>query len=233
MNTETNTIHSTTQQTLHIMIDIETGGLVPGSSIFSIGAVAFALTLPEHMCRLLPDDMETTFYARINRKSCEQRGLIEYAETMEWWEAQDEDIRIEAFTGEAPISIALSQLSTFISSFRGKGYKIDLWCKQNNFDFSLLEAAYKKCEQVVPWTFRELRDCRTVFQLFTDCESLMPVHLNKHNALSDAAYQALCMNFILEQLADAALLPDFQFLIPWDIEAEVECEDEEGDNNGE
>jgi len=190
-------------QTINIMIDIETGGLVPGSSIFSIGACYFALSAKGPY---LPESLAHSFYSVIDRASCKEVGLAEYAETMEWWGKQAEEARMSTLYGRVPVKTALTDLATYITEAREAGYKVLLWCKQNNFDFSLLEAAYKACDIDLPWTFRELRDCRTVFEMFScyfaaGTEDALTKGITKHNALDDAVHQARKMEHLLKWLA--------------------------------
>ena len=197
-------------QTFNIMIDIETGGLVPGSSIFAIGACYFALSAngPE-----LPLKLAHSFFSAVDRTTCKESGLIEYAETMEWWDRQSEEARLSTLYGRVPLKTALTDLATYITDAREVGYKVQLWCKQNNFDFSILEAAYKACDMGIPWTFRELRDCRTVFEVFAiwytqEFEKALKEGCITHNALGDAIYQARKMEYILEQLSFLDALGD-------------------------
>ena len=53
---------------VHVMLDLESWGTLPGSALRSIGATTFS---PYGDCHT-----EKTFYANIDRESCECAGLV-------------------------------------------------------------------------------------------------------------------------------------------------------------
>ncbi len=159
----------------HIMIDIETLGTLPGSVILSIGA-----------CTL---DMNFKFYQTIDPDSCVKAGLSADINTMRWWDSQEDKIREEAFSGTIPLLNSLLNLNGWIELVRGdKSDELNFWCNGASFDFPLLNVAYNKVDVKPMWNYFELRDYRTLKNLYPDV--LMMRHKDKHNALADAIAQA-------------------------------------------
>ena len=172
----------------NVMIDIETLGLTPGSSILSIGAAYFTTNEKFNDVRFyspIPD-----FYVTIDRYSCIALGLIEDSNTISWWNKQSAEARADAFSGTDIIVSALLKLSSYIKDLEnGLGHKVIVWANGANFDFPLLEAAYNLALLPIPWRYHNVRCYRTLKALATvDETSFQGV---KHNALADAKHQAV------------------------------------------
>lgn len=160
---------------MDISIDIETLGTKPGSVILSIGAVAFDRN----------GSVEDTkpFYAAIDLEDSLRLGMTTDAATIKWWLTQDQLPRQQAFSGTEELKNVLADLRTFIK-LRTPEF---IWAKPPSFDISLLESAFEIVGLELPWTFRQPRDCRTLFYL-TDTHQ--PEYGTAHNALDDAISQA-------------------------------------------
>jgi hypothetical protein len=154
------------------MLDIETLGIEPGAAICSIGACTFDV-----------DGVGETFEVSVDLESCQERGLMIDADTLQWWLEQDEAAR-EILTGGVPLATALSELRDFLETH---AYD-ELWANSPKFDMAHLEAAYEALDWPVPWEFFRLRDVRTITELPGAVE--LEHEGTEHDALDDAIHQA-------------------------------------------
>lgn len=135
------------------MIDIETLDTTPTAVILSIGAAVFD---PETFI------ISDSFLYKVNGQSCLDLGMTVSFKTIQWWMEQDREAQIVSFsTPDGSISNALWQLSQFI----GKSLPEIIWAQGPQFDIIILENAYRMAKKPVPWTYRQIKDCRTVIDL--------------------------------------------------------------------
>lgn len=160
----------------HIMIDIETLGILPGSAILSIGA-----------CTL---DMNYKFYQTIDPDSCVKVGLTTSIDTMRWWDMQESKVREETFSGTTPLLNSLLSFNGWVELIRDGtlNKELNFWCNGASFDFPILDVAYSKINVKPMWNYFELMDYRTLKNLYPNV--LLKKHKDKHNALADAIAQA-------------------------------------------
>lgn len=168
---------------LSVMLDLETLGTRPGSTILSIGAVTFGEDE-----NAIP---ASTFYYEIKRESCRTAGLVEDKETVRWWDNRRETPAYEIFSErrQAKAVTLLDALVLFhiwYSNLTLGGTII--WSNGADFDVPLLSEAYHLAGGKAPWGFRDVRCYRTLKNLFP------AVRLTQvgeaHNALDDARTQA-------------------------------------------
>lgn len=164
---------------VHVMFDLETLGLTPGSAIVSIGAAAFYPTLD--------GTAEPSFYQVIDVMSCILAGLTVSSDTAEWWSKQSSAAKA-ALQGQStmPLSLALESFSSWLSQFD----EPPLWSNGPASDVAWLEAAYRAVGLPVPWRYSQARDLRTI----REAAGLTNLSLERqgfveHNALHDALYQ--------------------------------------------
>lgn len=159
----------------HIMHDLESLGLEPGSVIRSIGAVVFD---PFSAAQ------GETFYVNIDQTSCESFGLVTDPGTEAWWQ---DPARAEALAAvlidPKPLPDALAAFTDFYQAQDGHR----LWCQGPSFDAALLGAAYQAAGMKPPWAYNAPRDTRTVYDMagFKPDSSKVA-----HHALADARDQA-------------------------------------------
>jgi hypothetical protein len=155
-----------------VMVDLETLGLEPGSSILSIGAVRFDTNG-------IVDGQ--TFYRNVSLESCTDAGLEIDVSTLDWWLNQDGDVQ-GILTGGERLSKVLFAFSRFYDDAD------EIWAFSPSFDCAILSEAYAAVDETEPWTYRDERDCRTLASLpvWPDNEQ----EGNEHDALDDAIYQA-------------------------------------------
>jgi len=156
------------------MIDLETMGTTPGSAIVSIGAVLFD---PRY-----GKVSDKTFYQELDWK--DQDRLI-CPDTVKWWKDQSEEAR-SAQHGLDSLEDSLEDLATWLP----KDCKV--WGNGATFDISMLEDAYLKLGIGIPWKFWNIRDCRTVLDMYESKRGGFGKKTGGvlHNALDDAKYQA-------------------------------------------
>jgi hypothetical protein len=161
-----------------IMIDLETLDVLPSATILTIGAVKFDPFGDEHS-----DPKMEKLYMKVDVDSCDRIGASVSNSTLEWWANQSAAAQADAFDPNDRVSIeeALAKLYKFC--WGGKR----VWSHGAGFDVIILEWYFRKIEKAIPWSFWEVRDTRTLFDLGINPNR---VAVTAHNALADAVDQA-------------------------------------------
>lgn len=191
----------------HVMVDIETMGNRSKAAIVSIGAVKFDPS---------SEGLGDQFYCLVDLQSCLNAGLEVDASTIMWWLNQSPEAR-EALNPRDRWGIsrrcfdlrdALTQLGEWFSAPSGVTY---IWGHGATFDPVILSNAYWALGMRAPWSFRDVRDTRTLFDLSgpVPTEGLLigDSDLVEHHALYDAKKQALMVQFAYKKLNVGAQLP--------------------------
>lgn len=185
----------------HCMVDIETLASSPDAAIIAIGATTFDPSGSG------PID---TFYCAVDGKSAQQYGSID-AQTIAWWFDQTQAAR-DAWIRHQPKLFLPEALLLLDHFYRGKeeirtgvwaGAKepcARMWSHGATFDAVVLAHAYKAVGLPMPWGFRDVRDTRTLFELFPP---EWPTNLDKHNALADAVAQTIAVQSSLARYEKA------------------------------
>ena len=163
----------------HVMIDLETMSTRPHGAIVSIGAVKFDP-------RFNMINRKDTFYIELD---WEDQGRTIDPDTLEWWGKQSAQAR-SALDGLDDLGSALVVLSKWLPK------DVKVWGNGSTFDISFLENAYEQLGMKIPWQFWNVRDCRTVLDMY-ECKRggfNKKVGPGAHNALSDALYQSQYIN---------------------------------------
>lgn len=171
-----------------IMIDLETLDVLPTATVLTIGAVKFdpfGDDVSEPSC--------DKFYVKIDIDSCDRLGCTVSQDTLNWWSNQSKEAQEAAFDPEGRIDIhdALNQLYKFCWGAKR------VWSHGVGFDVIILEHLFRKVEKAVPWSFWEVRDTRTLFDLGIN-PNRPPVL--KHHALEDAWNQAVGVQNVFKAL---------------------------------
>jgi hypothetical protein len=174
------------------MIDLETMGTRFDAPILSIGAVFFNPATGK---------LGDTFYASVDIESALEHGKLSGA-TLKWWMGQGDAARKSAVEGVHTLPRALDMFATW---YRGGSGQPAVWGNGATFDISILEYAYMKSGQPVPWPYYNVRDCRTI----KDIGSCLNVDTAvtsgvAHNALDDAVSQAKWVSAIWQGLIGGA-----------------------------
>lgn len=161
----------------HCMIDLETMGLNEDAPIVSIGAVIFD---PRHF-----KVSNETFYVELDWRS---QGRCEPdSETKLWWSNQSNEAKI-SLEGKGVLEDALFDLQLFMPSS-----DVKVWGNGPTFDITKLDHAYRQHNMDVPWKFWNIRDCRTIRDIYESKRGGLSVNgdtSGAHNALQDAVVQA-------------------------------------------
>ena len=168
----------------HLMIDMETMAVSPNAVVLSLGAVHF---------NPYSQGYGEKIYFKIDLDDQDKLGREIDPETIKWWGRQDPAIMEEAFSeeGRIPLVDAMDQFHKFAwgcSAF---------WSHGATFDLVIIENIYRQLGKPLPWSYWQLRDTRTLFDLGFDPD--MPQG-SKHDALQDAIRQAVGVQNIYSKM---------------------------------
>ena len=174
------------------MIDLETLDVLPSATILTVGAVKF----DPFGAELSEPSMEK-FYVRVDVDSCDALGATVSQATLDWWASQSKEAQEEAFDPNNRIHItdAMNQLYKFCWGAKR------VWSHGAGFDVVILEQYFRKIGKAIPWSFWEVRDTRTIFDIGINPER--PPVL-KHHALEDAWNQAVGVQNVYNRLRSAS-----------------------------
>jgi hypothetical protein len=162
-----------------VMLDLETLDVLPTATVLTIGAVKFdpfGDDVNEPKCE--------RFYVKVDIDSCDRLGCTVSQATLDWWANQSKEAQEEAFSpdGRIPITEAMERLYKFCWGTKR------VWSHGAGFDVIICEHLFRKIGKAIPWSFWEVRDTRTLFDLGIN-PNRPPVL--KHHALEDAWNQAV------------------------------------------
>ena len=170
-----------------IMIDMETLGFHPDTTVLTVGAVHFD---PYDISK----EPDHPFYVRLNVDEQSALGRTTDESTIEWWGNQPQSAQDEAMSDENRIGLIdfTVQLNKYLVG-------VDkIWANGPTFDIVILENLYRMLNTPVPWQFWQVRDSRTIYDLGDD--SLKKNNTSAHNALADAFCQAKAVQAIYAEL---------------------------------
>ena len=170
---------------MDIMIDIETLSKRNNAVIVSVGAVLFN---PRN------GGLGESIYIALDwHQQIMQRRHIS-KKTLKWWDEQKED----APQGSGKVGMLFGKLATL---FEVSSEVIYVWFRGPDFDKVKLEHLARQFGHKVPWTYKQVRDSRTLDIFGVKRERSEPTH----NALDDAKEQALDVIYILDRVRDVGL----------------------------
>jgi 3' exoribonuclease, RNase T-like len=175
----------------HVMLDLETWGTAPYSTIIMIGACVFD-PYAEQQDKIITDRFEVAI-APVNA------GLRVDAETLMWWMDRERDEARREWWHMPKVSphVALDGFSDWLTLGHDAN-ELRIWGNGAGFDNVLLRQAYEINSREVPWNFRHDRCFRTLRSLLTLEEGQ---YLGtQHTALADAENQAIRANQIVRKL---------------------------------
>ena len=120
--------------------------------------------------------------------------------TIQWWEEQDEHVRMKMFSGMISPWEACQQLVDFFDVYNKCK---EVWANPPQFDHVILRHLFDECGVKCPWHYRVERDFRTLkaiaHQHSIDYQRAYE-GIDKHDALSDAMAQAHAVMIIEKEL---------------------------------
>lgn len=141
--------------TTHMMVDLETLGVVPGSAILSIGAVVWHENI----------GTVATLHVRVELLSCLLEGMTINPDTVRWWREQalGNPSALDSLRAEPPVPLeeALQALSDLWVNSGAE----TLWGNGAAADPVWLEDAYHRCGIQVPWRYSQVRCYRTAMAI--------------------------------------------------------------------
>ena len=170
-----------------LMVDIETLGTGQNSVITQIGACYFDRHTAE---------VKETFLVNVQIQDCLNHGLGVDAGALKFWFGEIFKRGTPTFLKEPlPLSSALGQLKQFAEIHT----EAPIW-SHACFDFGRLDDGYGKLGQKLGFSYRRLRDIRTLVDLSGIKRTDMPKEDKTHDALDDCKrqvrYCTQCFNFI-------------------------------------
>lgn len=183
---------------MDFMLDIETLGTKPGAVVLAAGCVAFDRETGEE---------KDVFYTGIGVVDSRKHGLYIDPETMLWWFKQSPEAQRAAFIDcpRYPLKRAVEEFKEWWIKNQTKDNCV--WCQGLDFDVPIWSRAMAAVDERPPWSFWNVRDTRTVYDLAElDYQSVPRVGV-EHNALADARHQVRCLRMALERL-----VPEDDFL---------------------
>lgn len=164
----------------HVMIDLETLGTKSNSVVTSIAAVEFNLKTGE---------IGRQFHQNISIKSSVDAGLEINPDTIEWWMNQSDEARTGLFNNVKTLKETLYLFRLFLNDIGQEN--LSVWGNSNRFDLGLLENAYSKFNQVVPWKYTLERDVRTLVSFNPDIKKNEVRTGTAHDPISDCLFQII------------------------------------------
>lgn len=176
----------------HVMLDLETWGTSPYSTIISIGACEFD-PYAEEKDTVITDRFEVAIEPT-------NAGLRVDASTLVWWLAPERDAARAVWWGMPKVALreALDGFADWLRSLSNSEDGLRIWGNGAGFDNVLLRQAYEVSSREVPWSFRHDRCFRTLRTLLTIEEGQFLG--TAHTALADAENQAIRANQIVRKL---------------------------------
>jgi len=166
------------------MVDLETMAVSPNAVILTLGAVHF---------NPYGNGYSDKLYLKFSIDDQDALGREVDENTLSWWAKQDKAIMEEAFSPDDRVPVADA-----IDRFHKFAWGCDtFWSHGSIFDIVIIENLYKQLNRTPPWSFWQIRDTRTLFDLGWDPD--MPQG-GKHDALQDAIRQAAGVQNIYTKL---------------------------------
>jgi hypothetical protein len=185
-----------------IMIDMETLDVLPSATILTIGAVKF-----DPFGDDVNEPQMDKFYVKVDIDSCDKLGCTVSPSTLDWWSKQEQAAQDEAFSPDGRIDIvdAMNQLYKFCWGAKR------IWSHGAGFDVTICEHLFRKIGKAIPWSFWEVRDTRTIFDIGIN-PNRPPVL--KHHALEDAWNQAVGVQNVYKTLRSSTM-SDGNYISPF------------------
>lgn len=173
---------------LHITFDLETLGTNSTAPIVQIGAVKFTKggkILDKFLRNIAPDSLQKYDFD------------VEYR-TIYWWLNRDKEV-IDTVFGEDNKYTNIQKAMYDFLNWVGEDNKHGTVWSHATFDPPILKNTLKTVGVAMPFHYRAWKDIRTLTRIVGSTgEEIKPRVSMKHNALSDAVYQAGYISQLLQ-----------------------------------
>jgi len=177
------------------MIDLETLATSPDAAILTIGAVKF-----DPFGNDVDFEEKDKFYVKVDLDSCNDLNLTVSEDTLNWWATQSKEAQEEAFNSEGRIHIE----DAFAGLYKFCWGSQRVWSNGAGFDVVICETVFNRIHKAIPWSYWQVRDVRTMFDLGIDPKR--PA-VTAHNALEDAIAQAISIQNVCRKLKEHEINP--------------------------
>jgi len=162
-----------------LMIDFETLGQTPSTTVISVGAVFFDPVTGQK---------GPTFYMAFDVDEQIKRGRSIDGSTLKWWMSQSGAAK-KVFNEKAqPAKEVLELFSKWVLS-NNTVSKIYPWGNGSSFDISIFEDLFRMYDVKCPWLYYNVFDVRTFKRFIANGAKVEKTGVD-HNALDDAQAQA-------------------------------------------
>lgn len=195
-------------QTIDIMLDLETLGNQNCPVLIQLSAVAFNLETKE---------IYGQYNSLISPQSCVKAKLQSDGSTVDWWLQQEmsvvKKVFVDAVTSGKDLSVTLDEFTLFVNNLK-KTYQTEevlIWGNGMLADNRWILSAYNAVKKEPPWCFWQDQDVRTMVNLGHrllnfDPKKDIPFEGEKHNAIDDCKHQIKYICAIYEKLVKLLLV---------------------------
>lgn len=184
---------------VHIMVDLETFGVVASSAILSIGACTFDLD-----CHI----PQQTFYRVLDIEK--MNGTFDPS-TIKFWLEQAFKGNMPPLDGTHSWHEAIKDFCDWVDTV-SDGAEPIIWANGSDFDLPKLDFLVLHLHGGTTkrhWKHNSVRDCRTIFKLFGDY-GIKPADEKTHNAIEDAVWQAKYLVSIIKNVSEFVKIKEFE-----------------------
>lgn len=170
-----------------IVIDIETLDTAPTAQVLTIGHAVVDL-----------DNLAIVAHGEAALSADEQPSRTRSPETQKWWSLQSEDARRASFEpAYRYLAMEVFGINGYLLQLSGAYPDATWWGHGASFDLVIIESLARDLGYKVPWTYRQHRDLRTLYELAggtkPSYEGYEGCKLTPHIAEDDAIAEALAM----------------------------------------
>lgn len=190
----------------HFVIDTETLGVYPDAVVLSLAIVPFEF---ENLRGSFMDYVSSGLSLKLSvEDQIRKYGRKIEPETMQWWKEQGDEAKaiLKPSGRDKTVQDALDAFDEFLENNGYEPKESWLWSRGNLFDFGKVESLYRKAGRPEPYVHYMVRDIRTMIDCFcgTSRGRIKPLGEREgfilHNALHDAANDAMTMTEIFQQM---------------------------------
>lgn len=179
----------------NIMVDIETLSTKYNAAILCIAAIKFDKDVGISEFNNLTE--KDYFFACIDPKSYKNTNFDIETNTLKWWKKQDQKIQDKVFSGKNSLKKILKLFNQWVKENDEKN-EPKFWAHGCSFDFPILNNAFNTFDIAPPWKYWNLRDTRTLYDVFDI--NLSQFSVNKHHPLYDCYAQIKALEKAFEKM---------------------------------